>query len=122
MTEEEARLENTSPGASQLDEKPESQKSLIDKSRDLLTGTLRFQQTTEQRTMTDAAKTPKSSPIPKKPEDAQTEFVKIKQVLIGPTPEWCLPRVNEKAKASSPTINDSALTHGCEPDFPGGVE
>jgi hypothetical protein len=119
MTEEKARLENTSPGASQPDKKTENQNS-TNKSSNPLTDTLRFQQTKEQRTMADAAKTPKSPPIPRKPEDAQTEFGKIKQVLIGPSPEWCLPSVNEKAKASSPTINDSALTHGCKEEFTDG--
>jgi hypothetical protein len=47
MTEEEAKLENTSPGVSQPDKKTESQKSSTDKNSDLPTGTLKFQQTKE---------------------------------------------------------------------------
>lgn len=113
MTEEEARLENTSPGAPQSNEKPESQKSLTDKNSDLIAGTLKSQQTKEQKTMINEVNNFKSPPIPKDPKAAQDEYDKIKKVLIGPLPEWCLPRVNEKAQASSPTINDSALTHGC---------
>jgi hypothetical protein len=108
MTEEEARPDNTQPGASQPDKKPEGKKSLTDKNSDLIAGTLRFIQTKEQKTMVEQ---PKSPQTPKTPGDAQKEFVRIKEALIGPNPEWCLPTINPKAQASSPRI--SALIAIC---------
>ena len=49
------------------------------------------------------------------PEDAKQEFIRIKTALVGPEPEWCLPRVNEKAKANSsaPPLDDSVLRKSC---------
>jgi hypothetical protein len=119
MTEEEIRPENTPPGALQPDEKPESQKSLTDKNSDLLTGTVRFQQTQEQKNMTDVVKKTKSPPTPNNPEDAKKEFDRIKEALIGPTPEWCLPRVNDKAKASDPKL-DELIIKSCQNKYPVG--
>jgi uncharacterized protein (DUF4415 family) len=105
MTEEKARPKYTSPGASQPNKKPDSQKNLTDKVSDLPTDTLRFQQTQEQKTMAEAT-TPTT---PKNPEDAKKEFDRIKKALIGPTPEWCLPTINPKAQASIPRIDNSVV-------------
>ena len=110
MTKENARPENIQPGASQSDEKTENQNSLTDKNSDLFTGTLRFQQTKEQKTMAEAAK---NYPVPKSPQEAEAEFKRIKEALIGPTPEWCLPPVNPRAKASIPLLDDSKLFEDC---------
>jgi hypothetical protein len=139
MTEEEARPENTSPEVSQPDKKLDSQKSLTDKNSVFPTGTFKFQQTKEQKTMTDAANKPKSTqlgaeaisdqrcktpsklpkilmdPEPAKPEQAKTEFNGIKKALVGPQPEWCLPEVDPKASKTTPEIDNTVLTHSCNP-------
>jgi hypothetical protein len=60
MTEEEARPENTPSGALQPDKNPEGQKSLTDENSDLIASTLRFQQTQEQKNMTNDISQPKS--------------------------------------------------------------
>lgn len=125
MTEEEARPENTQRGASQSDEKPESQKSLTDKISSLFAGTLSFKQTKEQKTMANNEETrPEGTQSPLQPNrlleqtsplvidtqaKAQEELTRIKTALIGPKPEWCLPTINPKAQASVPKINDSIL-------------
>lgn len=49
----------------------------------------------------------------KTPEDARQEFINIKTALVGPEPEWCLPGVNNKAKASD-KLDDSALIKSCQ--------
>jgi hypothetical protein len=110
MTEEEARPEDTPPGALQPDEKIEGQESLTDKNNDLLTGTLRFQQTKEQKTMINSPEQdPKKPQTPGTPEYARDEFLEIKKALVGPKKEWCLPRIDDKAKKSSPMIEDEVL-------------
>jgi hypothetical protein len=109
MTEEEVRPEYTPPGALQPDEKIESQKSLTDKNNELLTGTLRFQQIQEQKTMQDPAQTSPNPQKPGTPEYARDEFLEIKKALVGPKDEWCLPKIDKKARESSPRIEDSAL-------------
>lgn len=138
MTEEEARQENTQRGASQSDEKPESQKSLTDKINSLFTGTLSFKQTKEQKTMINNEETrPESTQSPLQPnrlleqtvpppiktqDEAISELKRIKQVLIGPTPEWCLPKVNPRAKVSDPKIDDSGLFTTCPTEYPDDCE
>jgi hypothetical protein len=42
-------------------------------------------------------------------QQAKKEFLEIKTALIGPTKEWCLPNVDEKAKASNPMIDQKVL-------------
>jgi hypothetical protein len=134
MTEEEARPENTQPKASQPEAKTESHKSLTDKISNILTDTFSLKQTKEQKTMANneetraentqssflfnqlSAKFPAPPPTPPTPDDAKAQFIGIKLIQIGPFPEWCLPKVNDKAKASDPKIDDSALTHGCQSD------
>jgi hypothetical protein len=134
MTEEEARPENTQRGASQSGEKPESQKSLTDKISSLFAGTLSFKQTKEQKTMANNEETrPENtqspleasfqscedpSNLPKTPidlEQAKQEFIRIKTALIGPKPEWCLPKVDLKAKKTVPIVDDCVLTRSCKP-------
>jgi hypothetical protein len=122
MTEEEARPENTSPGASQPDEKPEGQKSLTDKNSVFPTGTFKFQQTKEQKTMTDAANKPENFQLQAQlaqstltPSEAIKQFEFIKKALAGAEPEWCLPKVNEKALASSPPLVEPPLGKCCQP-------
>jgi hypothetical protein len=105
MTEEEARPENTSPGASQSDEKPESQKSLTDKNSVLSIGTLSFQQTLEQNNM-ETADITKLSPSAKAAID---KFKEIKEALAGSAPEWRLPKVDEKAFVSAPKLIEPEL-------------
>lgn len=132
MIKEEARPENTQRGASPPDKKLESQKSLTDKINSLFTGTLSFKQTKEQKTMTNNEETrpesaqsplqpnrllaPTPPPVIDTPEKAQEELARIKKVLIGPTPEWCLPKVNFRAKASIPRIDDFDLFKTCPKD------
>jgi hypothetical protein len=132
MIEKEARSENTQRGASQPDEKLESQKSLTDKINSLFTGTLSFKQTKEQKTMTNNEEirpegtqsslqpsqlSEQTAPPPiETPEDAIGELRRIKQVLIGPLPEWCLPKVKRRAKVTLPQIDDSQLFTTCPKD------
>jgi hypothetical protein len=122
MTEEEARSEHTPPCASQPDEKTEDQKSLTDKNSDLIAGTLRFLQTKEQKTMADAANKPENFQLQAQlaqstltPSDAIKQFEFIKKALAGAEPEWCLPKVNEKALASSPPLVEPPLGKCCQP-------
>ncbi len=115
MTEEKGRPENTPPGASQPDKKTEDQKSLTDKNSDLIAGTLKFQQTKEQKTMENPVETQKTSPILGTPEYARDEFLKIKKALVGPEKEWCLPKVDKEALASSPQLDELPLGEDCKP-------
>ena len=64
-----------------------------------------------------SAQFPAPPPTPKTPDEAKAQFIFIKLIQIGPVPEWCLPRVNDKAKASDPKIDDSALTRSCPADI-----
>jgi hypothetical protein len=125
MIEKEARPENTQLRASQLDEKLESQKSLTDKINSLFTGTFSFKQIKEQKTMANNEETrPEGTqsplqpnrlleqtppPVIDTPAKAQDELIRIKKVLIGPEPEWCLPTINPKAQASAPKIDKEVL-------------
>jgi hypothetical protein len=70
---------------------------------------LRFQQTKEQNTMTNPEQDTKKPQTPGTPEYARDEFLEIKKALVGPKDEWCLPKVDDKARESSPRIEDSAL-------------
>jgi hypothetical protein len=115
MTEEEARPENTQPGALQPDGQSEGQKSLTYRNNDILTGSLRFQQTKEQKTMLDPAQSPKKTQTSK---DARDEFLEIKKVLVGPEKEWCLPKVDEKALESSPKLIQGFPSGDCLPEQP----
>lgn len=56
---------------------------------------------------------PQPPKLPETPDEARQEFSAIKTALIGPQPEWCLPNVNDKAKASQQKIDDAALTRSC---------
>jgi hypothetical protein len=118
MTEEEARPENTQPGALKPYGQAEEQRSLTDS---ILTGSLNFQQTKEQKTMTNAANKPESPRIPKTPGDARKEFVRIKQVLIGSNPEWCLPKANVQALESSPKLEQPVLSEDCKSFSPASL-
>jgi hypothetical protein len=44
---------------------------------------------------------------------AEQEFSEIRRALTGSEPEWCLPKVDRKAKASSPQLDDSAIVRSC---------
>ena len=124
MTEEEARPENTQLRASQPDEKLKSQKSLTDKINSLFTGSLSFKQTKEQKTMTNNEETRQEStqsqaqlispiiPLPPQ-QQAVGEFEQITKALAGWVPEWCLPRLDFKAKVSEPKIASELFT--CPP-------
>jgi hypothetical protein len=133
MMEKEAKSENTQRGASQPDEKLESQKSLTDKINSLFTGTLSFKQTKEEKTMTNNEETRpentqsplqaifhqpcKPSKLPKTAlteEAAVAEFKQIKKALIGPEPEWCLPEVEFKATKTTPIIDNAVLRESCK--------
>jgi hypothetical protein len=45
---------------------------------------------------------------------AIAQYKKIKEALVGPVPEWCLPRVNVKAKASDPKLDKLPTIMGCK--------
>jgi hypothetical protein len=115
MTEEEARPENTQPGALQPDGQSEGQKSLTYRNNDILTGSLRFQQTREQKTMPDPAQSPKKTQTPK---DARDEFLEIKKVLVGPEKKWCLPKVDVQALESSPKLKQPEPSDDCKSSSP----
>lgn len=114
MTEEEARPENTQLGASQPDEKPESQNSLTDKISGLFAGNFSFKQTKENTTMANHEETrPENTqpqaqlislPLSTPPAGAIIQFNEIKNALAGSVPEWRLPKVDEKALASEPKL------------------
>jgi hypothetical protein len=104
MTEEEARPENTQPGASPPYGQPEGQKSLTDRNSDILTGSLRFQQPKEQDKMETAVATAGETKLSPSAQDAIKQFKEIKEALAGAKPEWSLPDVDKKAVASSPKL------------------
>jgi hypothetical protein len=112
MTEEEAKPDNTQPGALQSQGKPEGQQSLMDRNSDILTGTLSFQQTQEQNKMETQIDITKLSPLAKA---AIEDFKKTKEALAGSAPEWRLPKVDEKASVSAPMlINPELISKDCK--------
>jgi hypothetical protein len=118
MTEEEARPENTQPGALKPYGQAEEQRSLTDS---ILTGSLNFQQTKEQKTMTSAAYSPKKTQTLTTPKEAQDEFLKIKKALVGSNPEWCLPKANVQALESSPKLEQPVLSEDCKSFSPASL-
>jgi hypothetical protein len=106
MTEEEAKPDNTQPGALQSQGKTEGQQSLMDRNSDILTGTLSFQQTQEQNKMETETDITKLSPSAKA---AIEKFKEIKEALAGSAPEWRLPKIDEKALESAPKLAKEEL-------------
>jgi hypothetical protein len=46
--------------------------------------------------------------------EAIAEYKKIKEALVGRDPEWCLPKIDEKALESSPKLVQPEPSESCK--------
>jgi hypothetical protein len=133
MTEEETKPIQAPGEMPQPDEQSADRQTSKGKPGKSKANMVKTQQTQEESIManleeTGSASTPTPSPnpsplpppTPTTPAAAIAEYTTLRATLIGPLPEWCLPRINAKAKASSPTFDDSAIIRSCPSG--GGIE